>query len=376
MQAKKLTKLASALLLVLGGILSSSAFAADTVCSIVYDNGEVIPVTDENGPDIVNGTTPVPDTTIAVASNFYAPAIEVAGFFLNSNVGESYTAIGVCHNATGHLSNEITGQNPPVIDGEWLSAKINYKYGLFMAANASAPVNLHPSYKIGSPMVYANGIPALLVGSSLGIQNPVWTDLLTSAPNSPVSGTFYNSASTPSSGSTGPVVMNLSNLSKVAIASPSAAPYGNAAKNIITAMGQWPASTTPMPGNNPGACTADPTSTQPGICVYDNIDITYTETGNSNLKAGWVAWAQIISDENVGLYITFPSEIIPQKAVQLTCPYPGSNAAEDFWNFMNLAAPNAQGDFYAAADDRTWNDWLADRGYGAITPPTSAKKKQ
>jgi hypothetical protein len=381
MKTKKLTKLASALLL--GGMLSAPAFAADTVCSVIYWDGNILETVEINannqadlGDDI-----PIPTTTLAVASNFYDPAIEVAEFFLKSSASGTNKSIGVCHNSTGHLVSEITGNNPPVIEGEWLSVKIDYKYGLFMAANANGPDGLPSGYKVDTPVVYANGIAAILTGSALTPSaDPPWQDLLASNDLPLVEGLYYADEAQP----TGKVIMNFCKLDKIAIASPSAAPYGAKAQTIITAMGQWPASTMPRPGNNPAPCTVTATSGKPGICVYDNINIAFTETlrPGSNLDAGWVAWAQIKSkypDPSVlpPPYITFPGYAIPQKGVRLTDPEPdGADVvATAFWGFINLADPNAKGDFYAAAGNRTWNDWLEDSGYGDIPNVAILKRK-
>jgi hypothetical protein len=358
----------------LAGLLSpqASAVDADTVCSIVYDTGDVLEINDDNGEDVTDGTIPVPNTTIAVASNFYAPAIELAEAFLASDANTgSYTAIGVCHNATGHLVNEITGNNPAVIDGEWLSAKINYKYGLFAAANATAPENLAATYKIDPVLTYAKGIPAFLAGATLigNIQNPTWNDLVVADPSG-VSGLYFNDGQI--GGNTGPVVINTSTIDEIGIALPSAAPYGLAAQTIINAMGQW---STPVSvsGNPLPACSATATANGPGICQYANIDITYAQTvlSASTLDAGWTSWAQILSGENTNPYVIFPDYDFPQKAVRLTNPNPAGadDAATAFWNFLGLTYPNSTTNAFFSATGLTWNGWLEKKGYGPILFP-------
>jgi hypothetical protein len=372
-------------------LLASPTFAADTVCSIVTGLGteNVLPIDATNGPNI--GTTiPIPNVTFAVASNFYYPAIELAGQFLTSTVGGNYTAIGVCHNATGHLVSEITGSNPPVITGEWLSVAIGYKYGLFAAANAAAPVSLVPQYTFVDypPMTYANGIPAFLAGATF---NGGWTGtggLLTENTSSPVNGIFH------ANNGTGPataVRMNNAStiLTEIGIGDIVSAPYGLAAKNVITDMEQWPgdANVVAMTGNTPGPCTATAVSPSPaGICMYDNIDITYDQTAKvttSGLNAGWVSWAQIVSDGNGGgnikPYVTFPDYSFPQKAVLLTNPYPAITAvgaALAFWNFIDLEAPNSTNNVFYQTTDYTWNGWLAQNGYGPIVASFKSSKQQ
>ncbi|MDR0716662.1 MAG: hypothetical protein LBF50_04505 [Azoarcus sp.] len=73
--------------LFLGGLLSPHVFAADTVCSVVYlDDGvlDTVEITAANHEQL-GGSIPIPQTTISVASNFYAPAIDLATAFLESD---------------------------------------------------------------------------------------------------------------------------------------------------------------------------------------------------------------------------------------------------------------------------------------------------
>jgi hypothetical protein len=362
-------------MLLLLGLLSPQAFAADTVCSIVYGTGDenVSVINASNGPDI-GDSIPVPDTTIAVASNFYAPAIELAGLFLESAANtEGYTSIGVCHNATGHLVNEITGNNPAVIDGEWLSAAISYKYSLFAAANAGAPENLATSYKAGPVRTYAKGIPAFLAGETF-TGSEVAGLVTAGTGEKAVSGISFEGTTVDN---IGPIVMN-STLAKIGIANPGNAPYGLAAKSIIMDMGQWDDDfIVSKTGNSPTPCD---TIGSLSICQYDNIDITYAQTvlAASTLNAGWVSWAQILSAGNADPYIIFPDYDFPQKAVLLTSPNPfdAATVASAFWDFLDLEHPNdatnafylATGTFYTV-DGYTWNGWLAKKGYGPILYP-------
>jgi hypothetical protein len=363
--------------LLLGGLASSPAFAADTVCSIVYmSEGSpiAVEVTADNIDDI-GEDIPEPVSTIAVASNFYQPAIDlVKEFLLYSATGTpSYNSVGVCHNATGHLVEEITGTETPS-PTEWWSNAIQHKYSIFLAANASAPINLalsaDPIYTYGCVQSYAEGIPALL-------RNPISkgsaSSLVVAGSGTP-SGFFYGDHAQP----TGQVKMNVSVIDPIAIGSRANAPYGVAAAAIIYDMGQWPTAnppTTLLHGNKPIPCLASATETPPvGICEYDNIDIAFQETTSSlsNIGAGWVSWAQILSSGvSNPQYITFPSYAIDQKGVRLTNPNPPSTAAAvatALWDFIDLPTPNIQDSFFTQTGD-TWNEWLAIKGYGDLTDP-------
>jgi hypothetical protein len=220
-----------------------------------------------------------------------------------------------------------------------------------------------------------------------------WQGLLTQTTSSKASGTFYFGNGT---GPTGLVVQNAA-LNEIGIGDIVSAPYGLAAKNVITdmgpstenpAVGQWPgdANVVAKTGNTPTPCTAPTVSPSPaGICMYDNIDITYDQavTNSSNLNAGWVSWAQIMSAGgnagNTVPYVIFPDYSFPQKAVLLTNPYPAITAvgaALAFWNFIDLEAPNSTNNVFYQTVEYTWNGWLARKGYGPITASSFKSVKQ
>ncbi|MDR2032503.1 MAG: hypothetical protein LBP86_09715 [Azoarcus sp.] len=355
------------------GLVSPQAFAADTECSIVYGplQTDVVPITANNGPNI-GKTTPVPYTTIAVASNFYQPAIDLVRLFLYPNSGYRNKGIGVCHNATGHLVGEITnGGDVPSNPNEWLSQAIDYKYGLFLAANTAAPLGLAAQYKSGDVYLYAEGIPALLAnptGNLTDAEQLVTTEgtIPANAPSGLIGGDPYELI--------GPVIMDTDNLSHVGIGNRVNAPYGTAAAAIIDAMEQF-STPTAKPGNPPDVLACTENTATPSLCEYDNIDVTFVESvaNDSGLDAGFVSWAQIKSAGNTYgalQYITFPSYAIPQAGVQLVTGANGSvdPVATALWGFMDVADPDTTGAFYGATD-QTWNEWLEDHGYGDLDAP-------
>lgn len=372
---QKLTLLSA----LIGGMFSAQAsFAADTVCSLAYRvSGGAVITTEINASNWDNIWENVleeelPAVTIAVASNFYSPAIDLITAFMSSTSGAGYSAIGVCHNATGHLVQEITGSNPAVITGEWLSDAIGYKYGAFLAADEVTPLGLSSTYAISPVKRYANGIPALL-GNPARIPPLAADELVTAtagAPTGNLNGNPNNS---------GQYIMNTTNLSLVGIGHLVNAPYGIAAKAVIQAMGQWTADPTPETGNSPtDPCTANPLTPagMPSFCEYDNISVTFDETVRfaSNLDAGWVSWAQILAAPNTNSlrYVTFPDYAIGQAGVRLTNPNPSGTAAiatDVLWSFMKLDHPDCFSGAFFLDTGYSWNQWLATEGYGALDDP-------
>jgi ABC-type molybdate transport system substrate-binding protein len=384
-EVKRLSILVSAMLC---GLTASQSWAADTVCSLV---------TSSNATTVTSGTS-LPDanlvTTVIVASNFYAPAIEVVQSFLNSSATYASKKIGVCHNATGHIMSEITGggtingttySSHPTSTGEWLSSNINYKYGLFLAANSKAPQDLvysdtynSTNYTIGSAALYANGIPTLYLDpneKSVGGYDAY--DMVKSAGASPTyyaEGYYYGDVTKP----TGKVVLNYTSyLSPIAIGHPTSAPYGAAAKVVLEAMNQWQTSTS-MGTSISGTCTSTASGSIPAICHYDNIDLTLEaiDDTTNNIKAGFVSAAQLYSAYGANIsnaeFVTFPGFSIEQWGVLLETDATNgtSNSSETaalaLWNFMDVATPDdATNDFYDETGS-TWNEWLVAHGYGEI----------
>lgn len=378
------------LAMAIGGLGAMPSHAADTICSVVYDDGSGLAahqITATNASSL-GSTIPFPLTTVAIASNFYQPAISLVKDFMVS-AGYDFDAIGICHNATGHLMQEITGggtvgypsgtyaAHPAAITGEWLSAAIGYKYSLLLAANETAPKQLASSltkkYTISSPLLYAKGIPALLLNpNEIEKFNPQLTAaalFVASTAGSP-EGVYYSA--TAGTGGTGPIAMSYpSYLSPIGVALPSAAPYGLQAKTIVTAMGQWPTaapSLASVTGSGVCAttCSAPPIGSKPGVCQYDNIDLTYAaaKCAGSGIKAGWVSLAQIREGGDTE-YIAFPAYPIAQWGVLLDAGSPSRNkVGRELWQFMNLLNPSTVN--AGLGGGKSWNQWLDGKGYGGL----------
>jgi|GEM_PF-1055448 len=376
-KAKRLSMLVAAIAC---GMAASHSWAADTVCSVVaYDGFSVTRTTVTAG----NVSSFSPDTTVAVASNFYGPAQDLVEAFLTSAAGSSYSEIGVCHNATGHLMGEIMAlsssrtingttysAHPSVITGEPLSLAISYKYGLFLAANAKAPADLvysdtysSTNYTIGSAVNVANGLPALILDP--GETSYSAADLVKTGVTGDPVGYYYGTTST------GPVKINFASyLSPIAIADPANAPYGLAAQTILTAMSQWQTPTN-MGTSVSASCTSTASGNTPAICRYDNIDLTLSAIGDTsnNIKAGFASWGQFCGSATYDEFVTFPSYAIEQWGVLLeTDATNGTSsgsetAAAALWAFMNVTNPGASN---GGLPGGSWNGWLTDHCYGTI----------
>lgn len=254
--------------------------------------------------------------TIAVASNFYAPAQAWAQDYIND--GNS-VIIQICHNSTGLLKNEIEGTN-------LLPAAAENGYSALYAANASTPNTLASGYGIGSAFDYLTGIPVLWTNTSvsgLSGSNLVVTGQAATYPQ----GKIYS----PGYVTTDYVKVNQTNVTDLAIGTPSLAPYGLAAQNILTAM-----------GSSPGQWVTPESATCTGsswICQYSNIDLTYAAVLAGTQDAGFVSKAQICSLVHAGTarYVEFSQSAytIQQKGLLLNYGSAGQKTlAADMKDFL------------------------------------------
>lgn len=203
---------------------------------------------------------------VAVAANFYGVSFpttsalgEIISAFVTAN--PSYSVAVVDHGSTGTLVNHITTGNSLGVD-------------LLLAADESHVVDLYNNYPTlvaGIPFAYAVGTLAF------------WSN--TSSVNVSCSGTGatcgYN---TTSFGNSGDVV----------IADPANAPYGLAAKQLLT--GRYGVSASSIPSAS--------------IATSATIDTTYNAIKNLTYKAGFIALSSVCSNgsyPNQGTVYVYPA---------------------------------------------------------------------
>ncbi|MDR1728680.1 MAG: hypothetical protein LBT74_12280 [Acidobacteriota bacterium] len=261
--------------------------------------------------------------TIGVASNFYYPALKFVSDYL-STVDD--TAITVCHNATATLLANIGN------------------YNMFFAADDSATT-------FDGWFDYAHGIPVLFApynAAAGGIANvggliSGWatpTDTAATIESSVLSG--YDIAAS----------LKISASRDVAVAFPTLAPYGEAAEDILTAMGN-------AVNFN---VQASPTPDWIYAPLSDNIAQTFNIVagGTTTAKAGFISKAQIcagiapnIPSPNTPdyVYVAFTGEdYLREQTAALT---PTSNATSASLNvFIQKKINNG-----------SWGTFLADNCY-------------
>ncbi len=280
---------------------ASSGWAADTVCSLVPTDC---------------GT---PDTRIAVASNFYGPAKDMVANFQAPGKPGNGTCIQVCHNSTGALLTEINNN-------------LTY-YGMFFAANATAPESLQSSTG-NTAYLYAKGIPVFF-----GYRNDVTNvgGLITGL------GSGYNYTLTATDLSS--YAVNTGSAGYVAVAG-TAAPYGVKAHAILNSI-----EGTSLPGTIPGWVHSP---------LYDNVDLTFQAVGTGSIKSGFVSKAQICDMYNDVAYVQFtsPDYVLNQKAILLD----SSDSANPPTTVAGTLSKWVKDEI---ANDG-WDDFLTDHCYGTF----------
>ncbi|MDR0578981.1 MAG: substrate-binding domain-containing protein [Campylobacteraceae bacterium] len=240
---------------------------------------------------------PNPDITIAVASNMWEPAQDLANIYNVSN----NIIIEVCHNSTGNLVNDInTG---------------NSGYSLFLAANASAPYSVTNYTVNGTDTIhnYTTGIPVL------------WSKNVSLVD-------FDSTGNTNGSITLTALILGVN---EVVIADPALAPYGLAAVDIMkTVTNQWSAVTN---GTN---STSANTSNGSYLITKNNIDSTYTYINATESAVGYVALSQVCRNSIITSgygYKDYPSTYdIPQSGVLINQNPTENSIAAAFWDWLLL----------------------------------------
>ncbi len=294
---------------------ASPAWAAATVCNIDVNDDA--------------------DATIAVASNFYQPAISYISTY-TSTVGSPGNGkkIRVCHNSTGTLLQEING-----------TIAKTAPYSLLLAANASTPNSLASAGTYtqsgATAETYAWGIPVLAAMyatvPSVSTLIPALASGQTATISSTLSSTYALNTAT-------------SGAASVAEASPSLAPYGLAGANIMYLTNGWNYTTDPIPSwmHSP---------------LYDNIDLTFASIIDGTNRSGFVSKAQLCSPPSPLTVSSFTyaeftnsAYMLNQKGVLLASGDTTEDAVgASLWNYM-LSTTNRT----------AWNSFLTSKCYGTL----------
>jgi ABC-type molybdate transport system substrate-binding protein len=271
-------------------------------------------------------------TVIAVASNFYGPAQDLVTAFQSTAAGAN-TAITICQNSTAHLLAEInSGTELPA--SAFPTDPGFPRYGLFLAANAAAPVGLQSSTG-NTAYSYANGIPVLFSVSSTisNVGNLMPSLAPTTATAASITGVVTSSQA-----------ISTSNAQTLAVADPTTAPYGLAATTILKDMALLPTAT----GFTVPTWMYGP--------LYSNIDLTYASIINNVNKSGFVSKAQICSILGSTRYIEFPGYQIDQEAILLKTLIGSPNAT----------AAGLDSYVQGQIDSGDWNTFLLNHCYGTL----------
>ncbi len=208
---------------------------------------------------------------VAVASNFVKPLKKLSGIFEKNTNHKIIISAG----ATGRHYTQIINKAP---------------FDIFFAADSKRPKLLEDNgFTIkGTRFTYAFGQLVLLSNNPQNIKNSTKLEI-------------YN-------------LLSNNNLRHIAIANPKLAPYGKAAKEVISKLKLW---------NN----------LQGKIVKGANISQTFSFVKTKNTELGFVAYSQVKNSENLTNYWIIPKSYyqpIKQQAVIIK----SSKALNQFVNFI------------------------------------------
>ena len=218
---------------------------------------------------------------LAVASNFLGPIQEIAQAFEQS----SGHRLRISSGSTGKLYAQIVNGAP---------------FDLFLAANSREPQRLEEEKysQPGSRYTYALGVLALWVPDT--------------ASNSAVDALS---------------ALVASDAKRVAIANPRTAPYGEAAKAVLTAWGQWH-------------------ELRGRILRGENIAQAYQFVASGNAGAGFVALSQLLNPQQLpaGQYWRIDERLYPPIRQQLVLLKRAAEkpAAMQFWRYLRSSQVRQQ----------------------------------
>lgn len=278
------------------------------------------------------GTTGSIAGKVAVASNFFAPMIELMQLYTAANSNK----ITVCHASTGVLKTEITNPSDP-------SNPNPNHYSLFLAADETADSLAGSGFEQtgATSTLFAHGIPVLV--SLYSTVNDVHTLIpnLSTANHASLSGVLTSTNA-----------LSIANSQNIAVADPGTAmavnaPYGVAAYLIMNDMGLWSTMSSPPSGVH--------------TPLYSNITLTFDSVTDGTNKSGFVSKSQICegiapihASPPVYTYIEFTNAkyVRVQKGIAIKSGDGTDSTGAGIFNYM-LSDPN-------------WNDFLEDHCYAPI----------
>jgi molybdate transport system substrate-binding protein len=280
------------------------------------------------------GSSGSPVAKVAVASNFFAPMIDLLGLYTAANSNK----VTVCHDSTGVLDAAIRGGNPD-------------NYSLFLAADTTRPHNLVGTSYVQTGAIdhlYAKGIPVLFalkttfssVSSLVSTQSGYAADINSSPPDALTPPTSPN---------------------KLAVADPDKAPYGDAAFKIMDSMGVLSSAY-----SNP---KSPPIETWMHTPLYGNIDDTFQSVAGTSPvnQSGFVSKSQVCGgiyptqNPPTYVYVSFSdsSFLLDQSGILIKSNNGTDTAGAAIFSYM-LSLSGGSPPW------ATWNDFLTAHCYNPI----------
>ena len=296
-------------------LIVASGFAQAPACPA---NSSDFVIGKENGTITYTPSSSLPVTKVAVASNFFCPAVRMVYNYLQSNINN--VKVTVHHDSTGTLINQITNDpghdiydnlfTADSIPGSFLTAIGKTQGDTILYAKG---IPSHFGYKTGYALVGIDSVLDLIDNLAVSANNPPDNFVVTE------NGGYLEAK--------GYTVNHKAE--NVAIAVTPAAPYGTAAAAIFSEFATAPAISGP----------------------WNNIATTYDKVGTAGIPSGVVSKAQICADIASGRvsHVDFTGYTLGQEAIQLTAN--GEDLID--WIFTQMS-------------NGGWNTFLTQHCYGTV----------
>ena len=264
---------------------------------------------------------------IAVASNYYCPAVDMVHYFLQSASSGTNLMVKVHHGSTGTLIAELESNS---IAYDFLFTADEISQTFVNNINFANYTNSNVLEEEVAAFLYAKGVPSFFGYKADGITNVGKLIVgLGSADNFVVDEYGEDLAD---------MDYEVNSMAEaVAVAVTPAAPYGTAAAAIFSEFTSWPSISGP----------------------WNNIATTYDKVGTAGVKSGVVSKAQICNNIKAGQvsHVDFTGYTLNQEAVQIT----GNGQPLMDWILGEMV--EGENDTNSA-----WNDFLDNHCYGLLTP--------